>query len=480
MNPAAMDANPARGATSLTRRLLLVLLVSLTAVALVLGVGGFVLIERVAEQAGDRVLTASARAIAETLTVENGEVSLDLPPSALGMLENNERDNVYYSVHVGAELLTGYADLRIPAAVNTLGAQTTLLRYETYRDRRVRIAAEVRRLPRIASLVVVQVAETLAAREAVAQRLLLGLVVLEVLLVAVAGLLVWPAVKWSLRPVTRLRREIDARSRATFDLASLDETGVPTELRGLVHAFNALLARLEKAIERMRHFTADASHQMRTPLAILRTHLAILRQQGTSTDEGRSSLSDVENATERLQRLLVQLVALARADEAATGPAGTGQADLQECLESVLERLEPAATAAGVSLDLRELAFHQEVQGNSALLAEILFNLIDNAIRYNRPGGQVLIGVRVQGEFVHVLVDDDGPGIPHSERERVFQRFHRLPRDQQREGSGLGLAIVRTLAQHLRAEVELGDAPGGTGLRVELRLRRVEGALKGS
>ena len=480
MPPVPTHGSTARSATSLTRRLLLVLLVSLTAVALLLGVGGFVLIERVAEQAGDRVLTASARAIAETLTVENGEVTLDLPASALGMLENNERDNVYYSVHVGADLLTGYADLRVPAALNAQGTQTTLLRYEQYRDRRVRIAAEVRRLPRVGAPVVVQVAETLAAREAVAQRLLLGLVVLEVLLVAVAGLLVWPAVNWSLRPVTRLRGEIDARSRATFDLTPLDETGVPADLRGLVHAFNALLSRLEKAIERMRHFTADASHQMRTPLAILRTHLAVLRQQGTTTDEGRSSLADVEQATERLQRLLVQLVALARADAAATGPAGTGQADLQESLETVLERLESAAACAGVAINLREKAFHHEVQGDPALVAEILFNLLDNAIRYNRAGGHVSIGVRVEGPFVHVLIDDDGPGIPHSERERAFQRFHRLPRDQQREGSGLGLAIVRALAQHLRADVELGDVPGGTGLRVVLRMRRADEALKGS
>lgn len=458
--------------TSLTRRLVMVLLVSLTAVALLLGVSGFVLIERVAEQTADRLLAASARAIAETLIVENGEVTLDLPPSALGMLENNERDNVYYSVHVGRDLLTGYSDLQLPADIAAEGPQTTLLRYERYRGRRVRVAAEVRLLPRVSEPVVVQVAETLVARRAVAQRLLLGLVVLEVLLIAVAGLLVWPAVNWSLRPVTRLRNEIDARIRSAFDLKPLDESGVPAEVRGLVQAFNALLARLERAIERMRHFTADASHQMRTPLAILRTHLAVLRQHGTATSEGRSSLADLEKATVRLQRLLVQLVALARADEAASGPDGTGQSDLQECIESVLERLEPIAAELGITVRQGDGTLHHEVQGSSSLIGEILFNLIDNAIRYNRPGGAVTIAVQPEGEFVTVLIDDDGPGIPPSERERAFQRFHRLPRDQHRDGSGLGLAIVRALAQHLRADVELGDSPMGGGLRAKLRLPR--------
>ena len=162
---------------------------SLTVVAITLGAGGALLVNGIVEHTADRLLGASARAIAETLAVDQGEITLDLPPSALGMLENAQRDNVYYNVRHGAELVTGYPDLPgIPAAKAIIGSSA--FRYDTYRGERVRVASEARSLPRIPGVIVVQVAETLQGRHDLARQMLGGLAALEAAFVLVAGLLV--------------------------------------------------------------------------------------------------------------------------------------------------------------------------------------------------------------------------------------------------------------------------------------------------
>lgn len=449
---------------SLTGRLLLALISSMAAVALILGAAGGLFIERVAEQTADRVLGASSRAIAETLAVDDGKITLDLPPSALGMLENDARDNVYYSVWHGDELLTGYADLPRPAAGPALSDNESF-RYDQYRGTRIRVSAETRRLPRINGVVLVQVAETLDARRELARNMLAGLALLEALLVGVAAALVWPALQWSLKPVTRLRLEMDVQPVTGGHFAPLNTDAVPAELLGLVGGFNALLLRLDDAVGGIRRFTSDASHQMRTPLAVLRTHMAVLRRY--VKPEGLDSLRDVELATERLQHLLTRLVTLARADEAVGSDHLNGPSDLREIAARIVADLERDALEAQV---------HVEVDASGAcitatdpiLTSEMLANLLDNAIRYNRPGGSVLITLREADGRVSATVEDDGPGIPVENREQVFQRFFRLSRDQQRPGSGLGLPIVRALARTLNADVVMDHGRAGQGLSISV------------
>jgi two-component system sensor histidine kinase TctE len=450
------------GRFSLTRRLLLVLISSLTAVALLLAAGGAWFSHGVAERTGDRVLQASARAIVETLAVENDEITLDLPPAAFGMLESEARDNIYYSIRHGETLLTGYPDFPM-APLAALAPDETHFRYDTYRGARVRVATEVRRLPRVEGWVVVQLAETLDERRALFRRMLIGVAVLEGALVLMAGILVWPAVRWSLRPVIRLRRELERRSVAAAHFTPLRSASVPAELQDLVDAFNALLHRLEQAVTGMRRFTADASHQMRTPLAILQAHIAVLREHGADSEQGRSSLDDIEAATERLRRLLTQLLALARAEETVVGDTRRQMLDLEAVAAETARALAPLALQHDV-----EITFDSDgpapVRGDPLLVGQIASNLVENAVFYNRPGGKVTVRVRSGPYGGRLEVEDDGPGIPEAERERVFERFHRLSRDQGRVGSGLGLPIVRTLAEALGGEVRLSAGDRGVGL----------------
>src|SRR5689334_11024403 len=171
-----MRTRPAAAVSpSLTSRLFRGLVGPMAGLALLLGVGGALAIHSIVEAVNDRLLGASARSVAETLEVEDGDITLDLPPWALGMLENSARDNIYYNVYDGDRLITGYPNLPPPPR-SALADQRTTFRYGHYRGQPVRIAAEARRLPRVKELVVVQVAETLEARTALSRRMLIQLV----------------------------------------------------------------------------------------------------------------------------------------------------------------------------------------------------------------------------------------------------------------------------------------------------------------
>ena len=447
------------GATrSLTMRLLVGVALPMVVLAAALGLGGTLMIRATVGSVNDRILAAAARGIADSLTIENDAVALDLSPAIFGMLENTARDNVYYVVRQGGRPLTGYADLpRVTPAREAIFANAR------YLDRDVRIVAQIRRLPGLAEPLVVEVAETLDAREADARRLLAALIVLEVALIVVAVLLLPLAVRWGLRPLAMVRGEMDRR--AASDLAPLPLGAVPREVRDLVRAFNAMLGRLGGTMAAMRRFTGDASHQMRTPLSILRTHVAVLREAPPGSAEAAQSIADIETGAVRLGHLLVQLLALARADNAASEAVPLEAVDLQALVATVVAEQADAAHASGVDLVV-DASGDPQVLTAAALAGELLANLIDNGVRHGGSGGTVRIGVAEDGS---VTVDDAGPGIPLADRERVFARFARLTPYGAQGGTGLGLSIARALAQAVSVDLRLEDAPGGRGLRAIVR-----------
>jgi two-component system sensor histidine kinase TctE len=452
---------------SLTRRLLWVMMTTLSAVAVGLGAVGTVLINRIVEQSFDKLLGASVQEIAATVAPERGSITFDVPPSALGMLENDQRDSVFYSVRQGSQLLAGYADLPV---VNLAGVRAgeRSFGYSTYKGRRVRIAAEPRYLPRMSDPVLIQVAQTLGERRRLALVMLVALYLLETSFVVVAGLIVWPSLKWSLRPVNRIRDELDARPADQANFAPLDLRYAPTELAGLVGGFNLLLKRLEGAVAGMRQFTADASHQMRTPLAVLKTHLAVLSQHVAPGSPDASALEDVHGAANRLESLLMRLITLAHADEAVRGGISRPCIDLRTVIAQVTGELIPVAARRDISLSVNAEWRPAWVFAEPVIAAEILTNLVDNAIRYNQPGGNVCISIDEGERRIGMSVEDDGPGIPQAELKHIFERFYRLPRDQAQPGSGLGLSIVKTLSEALHAQVSIDTPANGRGLKVSV------------
>jgi two-component system sensor histidine kinase TctE len=247
---------------------------------------------------------------------------------------------------------------------------------------------------------------------------------------------------------------------------------VPAELQGLVGGFNGLLGRLENAVVGMGRVTAHATHHKRPPQANIRTHQAVVGEQGTDTPQGQASMNDLEAAVDRLRRLLTQLIALARAEESAVGQSQLKPFRLDEVAAEAARAVAPSAISQGIELHFDAADTPFRVRGNPVLASEIVTNLLENAIQYNQPGGNVTLRLSDGDGVVRLHVDDDGPGIPAKDRERVFQRFHRLARDERHLGSGLGLPIVKTLAQSMNASIELAEGPSGRGLSVGVVFQR--------
>ena len=453
---------------SLRRTLLTNLVAPAIVLAVVLGIGGMLLIQRVVETTHDRLLDGSVLAIAERVGVEDGELTVDLPQVALGMLESQSHDSIYYSVTYLGELITGYKDLPL-SGFDRLKAGETGHRDGAYRGKPVRIGAQARQVFGRPGLVLVAVAETVQARRAVEREMLIGLAVLEAGLIGLIACLGWYAVDRGLRPLGELKQEIDARGiQGGPNLSPLDLSRVPQEALAPALAVNSLLQRLDLAIELVRQFTADASHQMRTPLAILRTHLDLVRRLGSETPAGQSALNEVDNAINRLERLLRQLVTLARVDEQNIAQPVVENVDLNEIAFNVLSERAPQAFARDIDVQFDRFDGRAMIAGNSLLIGELLANLIDNAIRYNRAGGMVLVRTVVDATTARVEVEDTGPGIPEAHLARVFERFYRIPMTNGPEGSGLGLAIVKALSDRLGAQIALSPGAEGKGLRVSV------------
>jgi signal transduction histidine kinase len=272
------------------------------------------------------------------------------------------------------------------------------------------------------------------------------------------------------RPMKILTGAIARLSRREF-VEPVPATMSPDELGSMAQALETLRTsalEAERLQQAMSRFTADASHQMRTPLTILRTHISVLGGLIPKNNEAYSSLKDIQEAADRLQRLLIQLLKLARADGGRSLDKESETIDLREVIQEIATKHVPQALEASIDLHFEAAPRQFPTQANPIMIHEIFANLIDNAIRYNSAGGSVVIRLfDDQGKHV-VDVEDDGPGIPETERDKVFTRFYRLNRDQSRVGSGLGLAIVQSFATSLNAQISMSAGANDRGLRVRV------------
>ncbi len=282
------------------------------------------------------------------------------------------------------------------------------------------------------------------------------------------ALLTWLSVGASLRPLKRVAAAVSRRSPES--LAPLDTLQVPEEALPMVDAMNGLFQRLEEAFERERRFTADAAHELRTPLAALKTQLQVAMRANDPAVRARA-LHQVEIGVDRATRLLEQLLTLARMDAAAPSNP-LNRMDLRVVAAETIALLVPDALRRGVDvdLDLRE-AGDFLVPGDPGSSAILLRNLIDNAVRHSPAPGQVNVSIDSQRDAVVLCVTDQGPGIPTAERERVFQRFSRGEQAGP-DGSGLGLSIAQRIAALHGTRVLLMEGPSGLGLRACVRFPR--------
>jgi two-component system sensor histidine kinase TctE len=365
--------------------------------------------------------------------------------------------------------LVEIGDAGLPAPAQPLVTGQPQFRNTVFFGTTVRMGSYARLLDRPlagqpeAQRVVIQVAEALNSREQFSSSLVWGALWRDLALVLVALALLALAIGWALRPLDRLRSEVAARP--PHDLTPLDAPDIPADVRPLVAAINAHIARNRRLAEAQRRFVDDASHQLRTPLTTLGTQVAFALRE-TDPAQLRESLQALKLQVDETVRQTNQMLALARTDSAELSLAPV---DLVVLATATCRRWWPEARSRGIDLGLDTALSALTLPAQAGLLDEALANLLHNALRYTPAGGQVTVAVRAEAGLAWLSVADNGPGIPAAEHHRAGERFFRASNANQ-PGSGLGLAIVRSIAERLGGRLLLAQPDQGSGLVASLVL----------
>jgi len=443
-----------RRAISLRRYLLL---------GILLPVGLFVVVNAVSlyrqtlaavNVAYDRTLLASAKSIGELLDVkgfdEAAELRVTVPYAALEAFEADNQSRMFYRVStLKGEMVSGFAELpfwrgRLPDR-STYAALVDFYD-DRFRDEPVRVAVLLQ--PVAAQdgrgMAVIQVAETLELRRTLTRKILIDTLWRQAVLVAVIALVAVIVIQRATRPVRRLSSELQARPEG--DLTPIEAHDAPRELLPLVDATNQVMTRLAHLLDNQKRFVRDTSHQLRTPLAVLKTQV----QSALRGDvDARQALLEIQDTVERATVLANQMLSLAKVEQLRE-QTDTSVNDLADVVRSVALELSPLI--ADKDLDFEIATVPAPVRSHDWMLRELTRNLLHNAIRHNPPGAALSVRVVCDANSVALTIADSGPGIPAELRTRLFQPFSP---GNARSGSGLGLAICHEIVRALGGTITL-------------------------
>jgi two-component system sensor histidine kinase TctE len=416
----------------------------------------------VAAAAYDRELKNTVIAVASRVSTSGDSIQADMPPAAVAVMRaQGVEDTVHQVRDARGGLIDGNASL--PGVTFGPGHETgtVYFRDDSADGRDMRVAYTFVQPPGAVVPSLVQVGETDKRRVQLASDVSRAVFTAQLLILPIALLLVWFGLTEGFTALEDIRDKI--RNRKSEDLSPIDPAEAPEEVRSFIVSINDLMMRLEMSLKAQQRFVADAAHQMRTPLAGLKTQAELaLRQNDSAGIE--YSIRQIAAGADRASRLINQLLALARADSDAPPPIE--RMDLGVLAQETARDWFDKASDKRIDLGFESGGQPCFIEGNSILLRELLNNLLDNAIRYTPAGGSVTVRLRA-ADAIELEVEDNGIGIDLADRELVFERFYRVL-GTDAEGSGLGLAIVREIAELHGARVELeANAQGpGTVFRV--------------
>jgi two-component system sensor histidine kinase TctE len=432
--------------------------------------------ERAAERSFDRLLAASALSIADTVQIEGGRITLDLPYSSHAILASGPRSRVFYRVTApDGSLVTGYEQLA--TSLPPASSAEPSFADRAFLDTEIRTVT----LGRFVSganptgWVTIVVAETKEEQEALAAELLRYFFAPTIAVALLATGLIWLAVHRSLRPLDAIERAIIARQPT--DLTPL-EAPAPREIRHLVAALNTLMQRFTALLARMQEFLGDAAHQVRSPLASLRSQVEValdepqppaLREYLKRIHRNAVTVSHLAN------QLLTDTMIAHRGEVAELVPV-----DVLEICEDVIESIYPDGSTK-IQLRIDALEFAPIIMGDRLMLAEAIKNVIRNALTYAGRHGPITVALFPSSDerTITISVQDRGPGVPSDDQSKLTQRFVRGKDAGDTIGSGLGLAIVSKVVARHSGTLDISNRPEG-GLIVDLTFALREQPVGGS
>lgn len=423
------------------------------------------LVSSFSEEYFDRDLINSADSVVARLRKKDAHITIDLPPAAQAILKRDNTDKIYYRVLCGGETISGDAELPQPRPLRRLdepelrtisiaGKEVILVEVETDVD---------------GEKAIVQVAQTTNVRKNFKQIMLISVAGPQLLVFGIGVFAVWNGVGKILTPLQLLQVQLGKRTPS--DLSSLSDAGVPEEVAPLVTAINNLLERLAVEINAHQRFISNAAHQLRTPLAGLKTYSSIGTEM-TEPDDLKHIIREVDQGIDRASRMVAQLLALARADGVDTGKnVVRTKVDLNFIVSDVTAELIEQVVRKDLALLYEPAAEPAIIYGEQAGLRHLVANLVENAIAYTPAGGQILVKVRSL-PAVSLSVVDNGIGIPLSERDKVFERFYRVV-GASGDGSGLGLSIVKEVANAHSGKIQVDSGPRNTGTSITIEFAQL-------
>ena len=407
--------------------------------------------------ASDHRLKAATNALMARLVLDRRTLSLDA--AADGKPALAPANSVDFSVRdQSGRLLLG--DEHIPAvAIADAAAQMSAVLQLDGRSHR----ALTTRFDTSAGILMLTTVDLAAGSEPAARYGLMSTLLWDFVQLDITLVLVWFGIQLGLRPMKKLREEIARRS--ALDLRPIDESSVPREIAPVVVTLNRLFQMLRTSVQSQQQFIANTAHQLRTPITGMQAQLDILAAEPAAAPI-KNRLATLQEAIRQLAHSANQLLTLARADPAINVASKNQAVSLKNIAEEVIAKFFDRALLGRIDLgaDLQPAT----VVADASLLDDMLSNLVDNALKYTPSGGTVTVSTGERGGKPFVAVEDSGPGIPEGERERVKQRFYRLP-NSPGHGSGLGLAIAAEVAGLYGASLVIESGAGGAGTRVSLQ-----------
>ena len=444
---------------SLRNQLFKWLLLLLLPLIFVSAIAGYFLANHFTNQVYDKSLYRTALALAGQIDTDTTPIEVNLPQIAKDLVEFDEDDSVYFRIISSrGDLVSTHISLplpkKYPAADNHLFYKANL------NDANLRVI--VYALPHTKKnqqRVYVMVGETQQKRVEMADDIVLSMLLPQLLIILLISALLFFGIKRGLMPLEQLKAELISRNNN--DLSPVNSDAAPSELKPLLESLNHLLLKVDSNIAKQHRFIADASHQLRTPLAGLKTQAELaLREE--NPQKIRHALEQINVASANLSHLVSQLLSLAKAEPNASRALDFKPIDLCKLAQTVTADWVAIAIQKQIDLGYASTLKSALINGNEALLRELLNNLIDNAIHYTQVGGNITVGIEHIGLKLNLTVKDNGFGIAPANQALVFERFYRVLGTQQ-TGCGLGLTIVQQIAESHYAAVELFSEGEGKG-----------------